>query len=175
MTGSTRPHFAYHVAARCDAGRIDAALDGIAQITVPFAIETHSLGVFRGDETVLYLHVSPSPALMALHRRIWDAVATIAAAPKQAYNAATWLPHITLASGDLTDDLLPAALQFLNRRSYDWAIPVTNLCMIEDTSSAAAPWRRFDLEGRHQIRSEIFRSPGGRNQRFRPIVDRGSG
>jgi hypothetical protein len=63
------------------------------------------------------------------------------------YAAATWVPHITLAIGDLTEDVLPLALQLLNRRTYEWAIPVTNLCLIEDTASAGAAWRRFALGG----------------------------
>jgi 2'-5' RNA ligase len=148
VTGSTRPHFTYHVAERYDAGRIDAALTAVARTTPPFDIETHGLGVFRGDETVLYLHVSPAPALMALHRHIWDAVATIAAAPKPVYADATWVPHITLAIGDLTEEILPLAMQFLNRREYRWAIPVTNVCLVPETASATTTWRRFELAGR---------------------------
>lgn len=147
VIGSTRPHFTYHVAEAYDADTISDALRGVARATVPFAIETHGLGVFRGDETVLYLHVSPSPALMAVHQRVWDAVASIAADAKPVYAVETWVPHITLAIGDLTEDVLPLALQLLNRRTYEWAIPVTNLCLIEDTSSAVGEWRRFALRG----------------------------
>lgn len=147
VIGSTRPHFTYHVAEAYDADAIDDALRTVARTTAPFAIETHGLGVFRGDETVLYLHVSTSPALMAMHRRVWDAVAGISRDPKPVYAAATWVPHITLAIGDLTEDALPLALQLLNRRTYEWAIPVTNLCLIEDTASAAAARRRFELGG----------------------------
>ncbi len=145
VIGSTRPHFTYHVADSYAADAVGDALSAVARTTAPFAIETHGLGVFRGDETVLYLHVSPSPALMVLHQRVWDAVASISRDPKAVYAAATWVPHITLAIGDLTEDVLPLALQLLNRRTYEWAIPVTNLCLIEDTSSAAAPWRRVLL------------------------------
>jgi 2'-5' RNA ligase len=145
VIGSTRPHFTYHVADQYDAGAIDDALRGVARATPPFAIETHGLGVFRGEETVLYLHVSPAPALAGLHRRIWDAVAPIATEAKLVYAPATWVPHITLAIGDLTEEVLPVALQFLNRRTYEWALPVGNVCLIEDTSTAAAAWRRFEL------------------------------
>jgi 2'-5' RNA ligase len=147
VIGSTRPHFTYHVAQAYDAASIDAVLTGIARAATPFAIDTHGLGVFRGDETVLYLHISPSPALAGMHRRVWDAAAPIATDPKPVYAAATWVPHITLAIGDLTEDVLPLALQFLNRREYHWTIPVTNLCLIDDTSSASAAWRRFELGG----------------------------
>ena len=145
VTGSTRPHFTYHVAEAYAAGIIDAALSAIAQETPPFAIETHGLGVFRGAETVLYLHISPSPALAAMHRRIAHAVTPIATEPKAVYASATWVPHITLAIGDLTEEVLPLALQLLNRREYNWAVPVTNVCLIADTATATSDWRRFEL------------------------------
>ena len=146
FTGSTRPHFTYHVAESYDASTIDGALTAIAGATPPFAIETHGLGAFRGAETVLYLHISPSPALAAIHGRIAHAATPIATEPKAVYAGATWVPHITLAIGDLTEEILPLALQFLNRREYNWAVPVTNVCLITDTSSAAE-WRRFELVG----------------------------
>lgn len=145
VAGSTRPHFTYHVAEAYDAAAAEGALAAFARNTAAFTIQTHGLGVFRGEETVLYLHISPSPALAAMHRGVWDAVAAIATAPKAVYAEATWVPHITLAIGDLTDDVLPLALRFLNRREYTWTIPVTNVCLIEDTASASAEWRRFAL------------------------------
>ncbi len=145
VAGSTRPHFTYHVAAAYDPVAVEGALAVVARETPPFAIRTHGLGVFRGEETVLYLHISPSPELATVHRSVWDAVAAIATEPKLVYAAATWVPHITLAIGDLTAEMLPLALRFLNRREYNWAIPVTNVCLIEDTASASAEWRRFEL------------------------------
>jgi 2'-5' RNA ligase len=145
VTGSTRPHLTYHVAELYDAAHIGDALAGVARAMRPFAIETHGLGVFRGDETVLYLHVSPSPALAAMHGALWGAVTPLATGPKPVYGAATWVPHITLASGDLTADALPLALQFLNRWTYQWKIPITNICLISETNSASAAWQRFEL------------------------------
>ena len=145
VVGSTRPHVTYHVAEAYDAARIADALAGAARAMRPFAIETHGLGVFRGDETVLYLHVSPSPALAAMHGAVWDAATPIATGPKPVYGATTWVPHITLASGDLSEEVLPVALQFLNRREYRWTIPVTNVSFIPDGSAASSEWRRFEL------------------------------
>ncbi len=145
VIGSTRPHVTYHVADAYGASAIGDVLSAVARTMRPFAIATHGLGVFRGDETVLYLHVSPSPELRAIHQRVWDAATPIATAPKPVYAATTWVPHITLAIGDLTEDVLPQALQLLNRRTYEWAMPITNICLIENTSSASAAWRRFEL------------------------------
>jgi 2'-5' RNA ligase len=145
VIGTTRPHFTYHVAGEYDAPAIGEGLSGVARTERAFAIETHGLGVFRGDETVLYLHISPSPALASMHHRVWEAVTPIATEPKPVYAAASWVPHITLAIGDLTEEILPLALQLLNRREYKWTIPVTNVSLIPDTASAQEKWIRHEL------------------------------
>ena len=145
VTGSTRPHLTYHVADAYDGSTIAGTLTAVARTSPPFTIETHGLGVFHGDDTVLYLHVSPSPTLAEMHSRVRDAASPIATAPKPVYAPATWVPHITLAIGDLTEEVLPLALQLLNRRTYEWVIPITNVCLIENTASASADWRRFEL------------------------------
>jgi 2'-5' RNA ligase len=144
VSGSTRPHFTYHVAEQYS-DRIADVLAEIARSSPAFEIETHGLGVFRGDELVVYLHVTKSDALVAMHERIWSGVADVSADAKPVYAAETWVPHITLAIGDIDEGQLPAVLQFLNRREYRWRIPATNLCLIDDTSSAAAEWRRYEL------------------------------
>lgn len=147
VIGTMRPHVTYHVAESYDAEGIGDALAGVARSMRPFTIETHGLGVFRGDETVLYLHVSPSPVLAAMHGAVWDAVTPIATGPKLVFAAETWIPHITLAAGDLTDEVLPMALRFLNRREYRWTVPVATVSFVPDVTSASSEWRRFELSG----------------------------
>ena len=146
VTGATDPHLTYHIAESYDADAIERALSTLALAQPRFAIETHGLGVFRGDETVIYLHVSPSPPLAQMHRILADATALIARDQKPAYAPETWVPHITLAAGDLTEEILPLALQLLNRREYNWQIAITNICLVPDTTAAAAQWRRFDFK-----------------------------
>lgn len=145
VIGSTRPHLTYHVAAGYNAESIDEALTAIARETPRFAIETHGLGVFHGDETVIYLHLTRNDALTALHHRLWMTLDGIAVDVRPMYAAATWMPHITLAIGDVDESQLPVIMQFLNRREYEWTIPATNLSFIADVTSASEPWRRFDL------------------------------
>jgi 2'-5' RNA ligase len=147
VTGSTRPHLTFHVADSYEATRIDEVLTSVAATTSPFEIETHGLGVFRGDEIVIYLHVSPNEAVREMHVRIWRDVGELATGVHPVYSAATWVPHVTLAIGDVPEAQLPAILAFLNRRDYDWRIPATNLALIPNTESATDEWRLFDFSG----------------------------
>ena len=145
IAGSTEPHVTYHVAERYDETRIASIVARIAGAAAPFEIETEGLGVFRGEETVLSLHVTPSPELRAMHAAIWRDVSAAASGVKAVYAAETWAPHITLAIGDLREEQLPDIMALLGRRDYRWRIPAANLCLIPDTSSATAAWTRWDL------------------------------
>jgi 2'-5' RNA ligase len=147
VVGQTRPHFTYQVAERYDAAAVAAALSRIAAATPPFEAHTRGLGLFRGDQTVLYLAVVRGEDIEHTHARVW-AEATAAAAGLRAYYAAeTWVPHITLAIGDLSEEQAPEIMRFLARREYRWDVPVTNLCLVPDTTSAADEWQRYELRG----------------------------
>lgn len=152
IAGSTEPHVTYHVAERYDETRIAPILARIASTTAPFEIDTHGLGVFRGKETVLALHITPSAELLATHRAIWSNVSaalpgepSAASDVKEAYTAATWAPHVTLATVGLREEQLPDIMALLGRRDYRWRMPATNLCLIPDTSSKTAAWTRWGL------------------------------
>jgi 2'-5' RNA ligase len=147
MVGATRPHFMYQVAERYDARGSGAIIERIARETAPFVVETAGLGIFRGRLTVLAMTLHREGEVAKLHRRIWDEVTAWAGDVRSEYAAATWVPHVTLAAGDLGDDApLQAISQFLARRDHRWQIPVTNVCLSEDTRSESAQWRRFDLQ-----------------------------
>jgi len=147
VIGQTRPHFTYQVAARYDAAAVDAALSRIAAATPPFEAPTRGLGLFRGEQTVLYLAVVRDGGVERAHERIWAEASAAASELRMYYAAETWVPHITLAIGDLSEAQAPDIMRFLGRREYRWTVPVTNLCLVPDTASAASEWRRYELRG----------------------------
>ena len=143
VAGSTQPHLTYQTAERYDA-TLDAALRDVAESTTRFEIETHGIGVFRGQETVLYLHLTESAQLSDVHARLWDATRSAATNVTNVYAPPTWAPHLTIAAGEVPADQLEQILRFLDTRPSAWRIPVTNICVIPD-STAGREWRRFEL------------------------------
>jgi 2'-5' RNA ligase len=142
------PHVTYHVADSYDQDAVDAAMSAIASATPAFELETHGLGVFRGEQTVLFLHVTPSPALSALHAAVLRGVEAIARGPREFYVPETWVPHITLAAGGLREEQLPEIMALLGRRDYRWRMRATNVCYVPDAMSRADPWVRWELRDR---------------------------
>ena len=139
------PHVTYHVAEAYDPDTIEASVAAIASSTPSFELETHGLGVFRGESTVLYLHVTPSPPLRALHETIVRAVDSIAHEPRAFYAPDAWVPHVTLAAGGLSEAQLPEVMALLGRRDYRWRMTATNICYVPDAMSRTEPWVRWEL------------------------------
>jgi 2'-5' RNA ligase len=145
VAATTEPHFTYHVAERYERYAVDEAISRLAASMLAFDVETHGLGVFRGEETVLFLHVTPSPALRAMHTAVWAAVDAIASDTRPIYAAHTWIPHVTLAIGDLREEQLPEIMALLGRRDYRWRMRATNVCFVPDATSRSEPWVRWEL------------------------------
>lgn len=137
------PHISYYVAERIDAGTIRPPLQTIAQQAAPFNVRATGLGLFTHPHPVLYVPVVRSVALTALHGLLRPAFAAAAVAPVPYYAADRWLPHITLAQGDLTDDNLPAVLRWFRHTPIDWEITINNVALIANAPHEFRPENAF--------------------------------
>ena len=139
------PHFSYHVAEGYDVDSLESILRRLASRCATFRVRTAGLGVFSGDDPVLYVAVVRSPALSALHQRLWRELAGASAGAVEYYHPDQWMPHITLADGDVLKDHLPDIVRMLSARALDWEIEVNNLSLIYDTGTDQGVQLRFDL------------------------------
>jgi 2'-5' RNA ligase len=76
--------------------------------------------------------------LIAVHRRIWENMRDIASDPHPLYLPDVFVPHITLAAGDLTPEIAGLVLEELAFISFSWDLPVDHLALItqsDETSS----------------------------------------
>ena len=152
VIGSTRPHVTYHVAESYDAARIGDALAAVARARCGHSrLRRTASACSAAMRRCCTCTCRRRPRSRRCTAQCGTPSPPIATGPKPVYGAATWVPHITLASGDLTADALPLALQFLNRREYRWTIAITNVCLIDDTNSAPAAWQRSELRARREV------------------------
>lgn len=126
------PHFSYHVALDYDPARLAAALAPIAAAAQPFTVTTTGLAAFTGPAPVLYLPVVRTAELSAFHALVWHALEPTATGSQAHYAPAAWVPHITLALGDLTPATLADATRHLADRAFNWQFAVDNLTHISD-------------------------------------------
>jgi 2'-5' RNA ligase len=123
-------HFSYHVAPEYDMEMLTQKLETIARSTKPFTVNTNGLGIFTGDDLVLYIPVQLSPKIVSLNQQLWDALADVAHKPAQYYRPGKWQPHITLTHRDVDHDLLPKIIRLLSQRDFYWEITVNNLTIL---------------------------------------------
>ena len=146
-----RPHCSYHVAVDYDLARLAETLRRMAAQWRPFATTITGLGAFEAPEPVLYLAVERNAALDALHAALWRELGQtdIARQPMAVYAPTTWIPHVTLAQGDLTLDRLRAIQAAWGGRDLRRELWVSDLTLLYPTAdkTASEPLMRFSLGG----------------------------
>jgi hypothetical protein len=126
-------HFSYQIAEGYDIKRLGAALEQFAPEQRPFCVRTSGLALFTGASPVLYIPVVRSTELTQLHAALWQAVEGVGAGVSHYYYPDHWMPHITLAQGDLDNVNLPEIIRRLSGRNFTWEMVVNNVAFIAHT------------------------------------------
>lgn len=113
-----------------DLDKILPVLSQIAQRQKSFTIRTSGLGIFTSKKPVVYVPVVRSIELSKLHLQIWKEISMFVTDEVDYYDEQKWLPHITIAHGDVTDKNLSKLISFLNDVDLTWDIHVDNLALI---------------------------------------------
>jgi 2'-5' RNA ligase len=128
------PHISFCFMAGYSQARVEERLHDAVSRFKPFKVKTAGIGIFLKPYPVLFVSVVRGTALERLHRLV-----TKAFSPQDGdagfYTADRWMPHITLAVGDLTTDLLPDAVRLLSARDFHWEITLDNLTFAEETGA----------------------------------------
>jgi len=124
------PHLTYQIAEPADLSVFKNALRRIAAETKTFMAHATGLGMFPGDSPVIYIPVLRSDALNDLHHRVLDAASPLCSRTDKFSQPDLWLPHISLALHDTTPELLGPVLRFLNTKTYNLALEITNLTLL---------------------------------------------
>jgi 2'-5' RNA ligase len=125
------PHVTWFAAESIEVERIPPVLAKIAANRVPFTLHTFGLGIFSGEQPVLYLPMVKSLEMIDLHGEIWDQVEPFSKDPKTYYSPKFWVPHITLALRDLTPETLTCAVNALGFEPIELFVSIDNLIMAE--------------------------------------------
>ena len=144
------PHLTYLLANVTErkTHELKEALRRVAATTPPFPAYTTGLGVFPGDNPVIYVPVLRSNDLNGLHQRVLDVTTPICRCTDR-YNApARWLPHLSLALHDTTPDLLGPVLRHLNHETYNLRLNINNLAILEQQGDLFVCVAKFELTGK---------------------------
>jgi 2'-5' RNA ligase len=124
------PHFTYKVAAKFDLEVLEPVLAEIAQKQPPFTVRTSGIGIFPGEKPIVYIPVVRDSYLTRFQERLWQMLENIGEEVDQYYHPESWIPHVSVAFGDVTADNLPDVVTYLNELDLYWEITVDNLAVI---------------------------------------------
>lgn len=144
------PHFSYHVADHYDVEELEPILQEFAAQTAPFEVLTTGLGIFTGGiYPVIYANVARSPTLSAVNAALWSKVEAVSAGIVEYYHPEQWVPHVTLAHGDIRQEQLAEAIRVLSQWDFTWQIAVDNVALLYDRGEGKQDEvrLRFDLTG----------------------------
>lgn len=139
------PHFSWAGARAFQLPTIQHRLKNLAARMKPFRIQTSGLGLFTSPVPVLYLTLVKTRTLMEFHERVWNVVLKSATAPNIYYSPEEWVPHITLAYRDLTDEKLSCAITKLNTHALRIDVVVDHLVLVYTEGETVGLVERFDF------------------------------
>jgi 2'-5' RNA ligase len=124
------PHFSWHIAQDYDFPRLSMVLQWITGIAQPFDVHTGGLGLFTRANPVIFYPIVRTGVLTQIQQAIWERVVGLSTNPSPHYTPETWIPHITLAHGDVGAETLCCAIERLAFQTHNWEIRVNNLAVV---------------------------------------------
>ena len=124
------PHFSWQTASQYDFDRLQPLLKNISREAQPFFVRTTGLGVFSGELPVVYIPVVKDPAIVGFQARLWKQVIPTAIGISSHYEPEIWVPHITLAYGDVNRFKLGCAMEKLAFQPFNWEVQVDHLALV---------------------------------------------
>lgn len=141
------PHLTYLVMGTRRLADLKEMLRQVAASTPPFSAYTTGLGVFPGENPVIYVPVLRSNDLNELHQRVLDVTAPLCKAGTY-FGPDRWLPHLSLALHDTTPDLLGPVLRHLNQETYNLRLNINNLAILRKKGDQYVREEVFELTGK---------------------------
>ena len=139
------PHFSYNVAEEYDLPRVHVILGALASQTRCFPAQTSGIGIFTRKEPVIYLPVVKTWELAVVHKQIAAAVSSLATGINEYYAEDIWIPHITIAEGDVDLPVLPEIVRRFGEKNFRWELNVTNFAVIRATEDVQEVCFRCDF------------------------------
>jgi 2'-5' RNA ligase len=123
-------HFSWQVVEKYELEQTRGVIEHLSQASRPFPASASGLGIFAGKAPVVYIPLVKDENLLRFHARLWEATGALVDGASQYYSPRLWMPHITLAYGDVDVNKLACAMQALAFAPLELEILVDNLALV---------------------------------------------
>lgn len=125
-----RPHFSLAIYREINTTVCANLLRSFAQTRTSFAAAIDSLGIFPGEQAVVFLAPIVSPYLLDLHRQVHQLLQDIGTLPSSYYLPGQWYPHCSLATR-VPSHLISQAVMIGLGMAYPLSINIEEIGVIE--------------------------------------------
>ena len=140
------PHLSWMIGEEFDFDGLERVLSRQLAGQKTLRIRTTGLGIFTGSEDiVLYIAVIKDDRLSEFHRILWESARECIRRPAEYYLPNHWVPHITLAHGDVDPAGLACAAQLLAREDLHWSIDIGDVSLVYQDDTEAEERSRIIL------------------------------
>jgi 2'-5' RNA ligase len=125
-----RPHFSLALYGELAVSVCASLLTSFAQTHAPFALTIESVGIFPGEQFVVFLAPIVTPDLLNLHREVHQLLQGAGAFPRPYYLPGHWTPHCALATR-VPPDLVSQVISIGLGMSFPLSICIEAIGVIE--------------------------------------------
>lgn len=140
------PHVSFQISEGYSLATIQDRMQDTVSRFKPIQVQTAGLGLFVNPAPVLYIPVVRATALDRIHRLLWKAFPPLNGEGGY-YSPNQWMPHITLAVGDLKKEMLPDVIHLMAGHDFHWKITLDNLVFAAQTEQGLVIQCRCRFEG----------------------------
>ena len=124
------PHFSWQIGTHYPQDVLQQAVKGMALQTQSFQIRTTGIGIFTGETPVIFIQVVKDTILQKTHQSLWEHLEGVGENISPYYHPSRWMPHISLAYGDVTGENIGEILKWLAFQDFNWEMNVDNVSFI---------------------------------------------
>lgn len=139
------PHISLQVAQHYEVDQLESSLRTTARQLSRIELYTGGLGIFTGKAPVVHVAVARTTQFDNLQEQMHSICRQWAKNPDEHYNPDRWIPHITLAQGQIVNDQIPQMIRMLQHRDLQWTIHIEALAVMR--YSQDKPQKTFPFKG----------------------------
>lgn len=124
------PHISWHVAKSYNLRLLKPILVDISLEAAPVTVRTAGLGIFTGAVPIIYFNVVKDAVLLEFQTKIWQSVHNASQDASILYTPENWIPHITLAHGDINNCNLGCMMDELAFRDLSWELEMDHIAVL---------------------------------------------
>ena len=126
---------------------LEPMVEELTARTAPLQLRTVGLGLFLRPQPVFYAPIIRTPQLADLHLRLWNLAGTLGGRLFGLYAPNRWVPHMTLAQGDLDSGDLGRVFAALVSLDLELEFEVRNITIYDWIGPRYEPRERYPLLG----------------------------